>query len=473
MSTAVLPFNAWRRPAALGRGSNDFSYTVRLLAPYLTGTALLFLAKPSLLRPIFPLSTAVIGYLLYKRNESYFLSFLLWIYMLAPLLRRLVDWRTSYQEQSMILVAPLLVTLLPGMHLRRRLLRAVPVIRKAALLTLSAIAFGTGVGMIKHPGMNVILAALTWTAPIILCVFAATIREREMLPRVLTYTLLWGALLLSAYGIYQFVYAPPWDTYWLKLVSIGEAATSPSFGQPKRFGLRVWSTMNAPGPLGAFLSVAILWFIPRKGAAAALVVTASCTVLLLTMGRGVWFQTVVGILILAVGSGFKMSFRNLGVTLLVFVLFAGALQRLPGAADVNQRLTTFTHLSSDASANERQEMYGYLEGVILTTPMGNGLDTTHQIHEYPLDSSLLLLFLMTGWLGTCLYLGGLGIVGAAVLLSLRTSSIPRLAGGTCVLAGMTQLGSGDILLRQGGILLWLFAGLWASLPRVEIRRVAP
>ena len=472
MTTAVLPLSAWRRQGALGRGTNELSYTLRLLVPYLTGIALLFLARPSLLRPVFPLSTAIVGYLLYKRNESYFLSFLLWIYMLAPLLRRLVDWRTSYQEQSMILVAPLLVTLLPGMHLRRRLLRATPVIRKAALLTLSAILFGTGVGMIKHPGMNVVLAALTWTAPIVLCVFAATIRERTSLPRVLTWTFLWGALLLSAYGLYQFAYAPPWDIYWLKLVSIGAAATSPSFGQPKPFGIRVWSTMNAPGPLGAFLSVAIVWFVPRKSAVAALVVTASCIVLLLTMGRSMWFQTALGILILALGSGFKMSFRNLAVTLLVFVLFAGALQRLPGAADVNQRLTTFTHLSADASANERQDMYHYLEGVISTTPMGNGLDTTSQIHEYPLDSSLLLLFLMTGWLGTCLYLSGMVMVGAAVLLSLRTSSIPRLAAGAYVLAGMTQLGFGDVLLRQGGILLWLFAGLWASLPRVEVRRVA-
>ena len=46
--------------------------------------------------------------------------------MLTPLLRRAVDWRTVYQEQSMILLAPLLVTLLPAIHLRSRLAEVLP-----------------------------------------------------------------------------------------------------------------------------------------------------------------------------------------------------------------------------------------------------------------------------------------------------------------------------------------------------------
>jgi hypothetical protein len=88
-------------------------------------------------------------------------TFFLWIMMLAPILRRLVDWRSSYQEQSMILLAPLLLSLLPVLDLRSRLQAATSQVRNTAFLTFAGILFGTGVGLIKHPDAGVLLAALT------------------------------------------------------------------------------------------------------------------------------------------------------------------------------------------------------------------------------------------------------------------------------------------------------------------------
>jgi hypothetical protein len=228
MSSPALGVLHYDPPARPLGSCGDFESVSKTVVLLVALTLLLLALKPALLRPLFPAATCVVGYVIYKRNESYYLSFVLWIYMLTPLLRRVVDWKTSYQDPGMILAAPLLVSLLPAINLRRMLLVVAPVIRTGALLALSGIVFGTGVGLIKHHSLNVVTLALMWVAPIVLGVFTASIREREILGRVLSRTLLWGVLLMSAYGIYQYWVAPPWDALWLKEVDSGMQSHSRS-----------------------------------------------------------------------------------------------------------------------------------------------------------------------------------------------------------------------------------------------------
>ena len=434
---------------------------------FLGAILLLFLAKPTLLRPLFPLGACALGFWIYKRNEAYYLSFVLWISMLAPLLRRLVDWRSSYQEQSVILLAPLLLTLLPAIHLRRRLARVNPVIRDACLLAFACIAFGAGIGLIKHPGVSVILATTTWTAPIVLCLFTASIRERAMLARVLTRTFLAGVSLMAVYGVYQFVVAPPWDAYWLRTVNEGISATAPSFGQPRPYAMRVWSTMNAPGPLSTMIAVGLMWLATVDTVGAIAATLCGYVVLLLTMSRSAWLQTAIGLVILLIGCHPRLPMKSFLALLLMVVMVALGLQTIPQAVEIKQRFATFTELKSDDSANERQEMYAYVSQLIASTPLGDGLDTTYQIHNYPLDSSLLFLFYMTGWLGAACYLLAFLRLLMAILRSLRSVSMAKVAASAIVLSSMTQITSGDVLFRQGGILLWMFVGVWASLEALD------
>ncbi len=465
-ATSTTPVPLPGRVAAPARNRGDLAYTVRLVLPYLLAIALLLEVKPSLLRLLFPAGTLAVGYLLRKRNESYFISFLLWIYMLTPLLRRLVDWRTSYEEQSAILLAPLLLTLLPAIGLRRRLVSASPVLRRAALFALGALIFGAGVGLIQHPGASVILAALTWTAPILLCVYAATIRERGMLPEVVKRTFVSGLIVLSVYGVAQFVLAPAWDVYWLKEVSASEIA--PSFGLPHPFQIRVWSTMNSPGALAPFLSAAILWIIGAENLPPLLAQILGYMALLLTLVRGLWIQTALGVVLLLVVSRSRTRFRVLLSVALFVVAVAIAVRTVPHADVITRRFQSFTSLHGDESYNERREMYRYVEGVILTSPMGHGLDTTTDVHGYPLDSSLLSLFYELGWPGATLYLVALGSLLFTILKdtfqyrAMDSMARFRRTSGVVALAASTQMASGDIISRQGGVVLWLALGLWAA-----------
>ena len=315
--------------------------------------------------------------------------------------------------------------------------------------------------MIKHPGMAVILAAATWSAPIVLYVFAASIRERGMLVRVLSRTLLWGVLVMSVYGVYQFLIAPPWDTYWLRQISDGSVA--PSFGQPKPMAIRVWSTMNAPGPLAVMLSAALIWLAACGSAGAALIAFTGYGTLLLTLVRAAWAQTAIGWVALTAGCRARLSWKGTWSLILIAGVLVTCLRQLPQMAEVKQRFASFLSLRNDESAIERQEVYHYLLGRIATTPMGEGLDTVTEIHGHPIDSSLLLLFYMLGWPGALCYLSALATLTVHLIVGLRSFSRHRVAAAAIALSSITQIISGDVVYRQGGLLFWLFVGVWARL----------
>jgi len=152
---------------------------------------------------------------------------------------------TSYQKQSLILLAPLLVTLLPLIDLRTGW-RVYRDDRTGTLLTLSGVIFGAGIGLIKHPGPTVILSAVMWIGPMVLCVFAASIRDKEMLWAGAYQNISWVVLVM---GLYQFTSS--WSSAMGYLLAGGskQRFVLPSFGHPEPFGIRVWSTMNSPGSL--------------------------------------------------------------------------------------------------------------------------------------------------------------------------------------------------------------------------------
>jgi hypothetical protein len=340
-------------------------------------------------------------------------------------------------------------------------------IRTGTLLTLSGVIFGAGIGLIKHPGATVILSTVMWIGPMLLCVFAASIRDREMLGRVLTRTLAWGVLVMALYGIYQFVVAPPWDTYWL--VEVNRDSFSPSFGHPDPFGIRVWSTMNSPGAFALFLGAALIWLATRNGPMVAIANMMGYVALCLSLVRTAWMMTVLGLLIYVLTRRKMPSLKSAASTLLTLGLVTCGLLYVMQFHGVKERFESFSSLKSDRSVQERQSMYRYMEGYFLHTPLGDGLQSPAEYHGYLLDSTFAELFLMLGWIGGLSYAAGLGYLLMQMTVSLRRASGMRAAAVAVTLACASQAVSGDVVYRQGGVVLWLFVGVWAS---TSIRDVA-
>ena len=332
-------------------------------------------------------------------------------------------------------------------------------IRVATLLTLGGVIFGLGIGLIKNPGTTVVLSTIMWIGPMVLCIFAASIQDREKLARVLTSTFAWGVVVMSVYGVYQFIVAPPWDTYWLKQIDMVTA--SPSFGHPEPYGIRIWSTMNSPGAFALFLGAALIWLATRDGIAVNLANILGYVALCLSLVRTAWMMTAFGLILCVVMRRKMPSPKTIAVGVLTLGMIVGGLSYAAKFPRVQDRLKTFTSLKEDESVRERRAMYRFMEGYIISTPLGEGLQSPAEYHGYLLDSTFAELFFMLGWIGTLFYAAGLGYLLLKMTVGLtRASGVA--AGATAVVFAMaTQSVSGDILYRQGGVILWLFLGVWA------------
>lgn len=65
----------------------------------------------SLFRPGYVVLSLAVGIFLYFRYPMLYMGFLWWVWFITPLLSRLIDWRSSFDESRFILVAQYLVTL--------------------------------------------------------------------------------------------------------------------------------------------------------------------------------------------------------------------------------------------------------------------------------------------------------------------------------------------------------------------------
>src|SRR3954470_13468883 len=77
-------------------------------------TAGLIATKPGLVHYEFPIASLLTGAFLYRRNPVLYVAFTIWLYFLSPLIRQVVDFRSSWMDPNPILLAPLLATCITG-----------------------------------------------------------------------------------------------------------------------------------------------------------------------------------------------------------------------------------------------------------------------------------------------------------------------------------------------------------------------
>ena len=209
-------------------------------------TAGLVLIKPGVVHYEFPVLSLFAGAILYRRKPAAYVSFTIWLYFLSPLIRRIVDFRSSWVDPSPILLAPLLTTCITAWFLLTSLNRSW--FRRSSWpygLALVGIAAGALCGVVVNPNKKDVLAScLNWVAPICFGYYMAAFPfNRHQLKRAVTRTFIGGILVMGLYGLYQFAQAPAWDCNWLDMVTGGDISVS-ALGRPEPFGLRIWSTMD-------------------------------------------------------------------------------------------------------------------------------------------------------------------------------------------------------------------------------------
>jgi hypothetical protein len=419
----------------------------------------------SLLEYAFPISALVAAALLFRSAPASYMCFAWWIWFLTPGLRRYLDYWNGWSLVTPIALTPYLVSGVALFSVARHL----PKLRRMSLapfaLLLGGVAYGWIVGVSRLGFLAGTYGTISWLVPVGFGLHIATAsQKRSAYLDGIQQAFLWGLLVVSLYALFQYVAPPAWDIYWM--------ANAPMFsiGQPMPYQVRVFSTLNSPGPFAVVLAVGLLLLLANRSVWRWPIGTLGVVALLLTLVRGVWVCWLVGLAVYIAYLPWRTKWRlaavlaiaGLAVTLLVFD---------PSFESVRTRVLTLTDLANDRSLSERVSLVSRIVQVIVTTPFGGGLGATGvsvSLQNAPsgirdFDNGILETLYSLGWV-----FGGVFLFGTAWLL-LRglgrgESSDDRLtkavrASAVCIAA---TAGTGDAFSSVSGMLLWTCLGLLAS-----------
>lgn len=444
---------------------------------FCSGVAIL-LGAGNLLRLGFPLGCFAVGLFLYQRYPILYVGFTWWLWFLTPFIRRLIDYRTGWLEPNPVLLAPYLATVVTIATFLRHLPRLYRQDGLPFLLSFIAVIYGFLIGLVNsmfgisnkitflqkilesaigkfdftYTPIGVTVATLEWLTPVLFSYHLFINWQyypeyRQNTQRIFC----WGVLLTGVYGVLQYLVAPGWDRMWLwNVIETGNT----SFGRPEPLGIRVFSTMNAPGPYAMFMVAGLLLLLSGQGVIRFLATTVGYLAFLLTLSRTAWLSWSLGILIFITSLKPRFQMRLL-VTLLVIGVCAFPLTTIePFSEIISTRLQTFSNVQQDGSFQARAGIYDKVLGLALFELIGNGFGLPG------MDSAIIDMFLSIGWLGFLPYIGGIILLVFKLLQSSKSGFDPFVSAGTAIsLSILATLGLGNPLSEVTGVILWSFLGI--------------
>ena len=409
----------------------------------------------------FPLLSFAVGVLLYRRYPVLYIGFTWWIWMLTPFVARVVDLRSGWDSQRVMLVAPFLVTFISGYTLLRRLPTAGREGGLPYIITLLGLGYGTLIGLVNSSPYSVARALMDWLGPILFS-FHLFINWRSYPEhrKNIQQTFLWGVLITGAYGIFQYMTAPAWDNLWLT-----ESGMESSAGKPEPLQIRVWSTMHSPGPFGHFMMVGLLLLFSQQTPLVAPAAGVGYLAFLLSLVRSAWGGWLVGMVSLLSSLKPKLQMR---LILSMFVLSICVLPLTmiePFSQTISDRVGSISNLSSDQSYADRSGNYEANLNKALSNYLGNGIGGTWvggggKLSQVIVDSGIIDTFSTLGWLGGLPYLSGLGLMLFRIMRSphLRADAFIS-AAYAASLGSLLQLLFSTSTISLPGMLLWSFLGI--------------
>jgi O-Antigen ligase len=418
---------------------------------------------------VYPAAAVLVGMWLCRTSLRHYVSFVLWLWMLTPLVRRLADWQGGWRDPSLILLAPYLVTAWPAaLRLGRSALALaeiarVPSRRIAApagslvfALAGAAIALGIPFGVMGSTSAAV-MALLNWLVPLAFGWFIATTDRPDEIERAAVSTFRAAALVVGAYGVWQFLGPQPWDAEWMR------NSEMTTLGRPEPFEVRVFSTMHSPGVLGFFLMVPLVLWLAHPTIRSVPMASVAAISLVLSQVRTAWLGLAVSTLFLLAALPHRIRFRVValgGIAALIVMPFFFSPEVAEMAAT---RFASLTTPDSDTSALSRLEGHLLAFDFVGSHPFGGGLGATDPRVDQVMsinDSVIAAVLVQFGVVGAFLYLGGLVLVLAQLWRYYREA--PTLESMGLAAAGLGLLSTaalGAVTAGAAGVLFWLASGL--------------
>jgi hypothetical protein len=242
-----------------------------------------------------------------------------------------------------------------------------------------------------------------------------------------------------------------------------------SIGTPFPFLVRVFGTMNTPGPYATFLAAGMLVLLSSRGMTRFPSLAVAVLALLLTRTRAVWIAFFIGLVVQQLSLPVTRMPRRI-VALVVIALLAVPLTAIPEFRNtIVPRLSTLKDIGQDHSFISRMQFSHESADAIVETAAGNGVGSTGGAVKLSaggvrsLDNGFLELFYVFGWPGGAMFLLGLA---ALLYQSSRFSEATRdtfaAASRAGAVAMVAILPIGDIFSGPTGTLLWSMMGLSIS-----------
>jgi hypothetical protein len=419
-------------------------------------SAVCTLAAAKMMNLFFPAGCFAVGLLLYLRYPLLYISFTWWLWFLTPLIRRLVDYQSSFTEPSPILLSPLLVTFISGISFLKYFPQSIQRGGIPFILCFFSVFYSFLIGIIQNPIKGAVIDFLGWMAPLLFSFHLfVNWRKYPQYRQNTQRTFFWGVLVMGSYGVWQYLVAPEWDRFWLRNASVV------SFGTPEPLGIRVWSTLNAPQAFAGVMVAGLLLLFSQKGSLRFPAAALGYLSFLLSLARSAWLSWIAGLLFFFPSLQSNLQMRLI-ITITIGLLFVIPLTTIePFSTVINSRIESFSSTKTDGSYQDRTRGYNELIGLALSESMGKGLGYTIKHQSIGgRDSGILPLLFSFGWLGMIPYFGGILLLFFKILQSPEGkfdtfASVSRaIALGTFAQIPLNIVTTGII-----GMVFWGFLGI--------------
>ena len=435
--------------------------------------AFLFTPVAGPLRYGFPALSFFFAFLVYRQSKPFYAGFVVWLWMLAPLVRRVVEYRAG-GSASLVLSAPFLACAVPLLLNLTSLGELFTAEGYPILFAGAGIAYGLGVGVLTRNHIpNIAIDLSFWIAPLLFAFFV--LRFRSQIHEIRTSiekAFIWGAAVIGAYGIYQYFVLAPWDAVWMESVHLA------SLGFPEPQQVRVFSTMNNPQICAAFLVAGIFFATKSHRKIKWLALPVATLSLLLTESRTAWLGFLVGFAYLFFYLPVRQKLQITVAGMLSAALVVVALQG-PQKDILASRFQSFLTPSQDSSVGSRLGGYAVLLPELVSSPFGVGIGIDESSPDSPTskggeglgfgDSAILALLFELGIPGALVYLVGVRYGARASFGgTLREDVGDVLASRAIIISLAISLLATNVITGSGGFLFWTAIMLAATRHKVTV-----
>jgi hypothetical protein len=413
-------------------------------------------------RLLYPATNFALAGVLFAKRSPWYPAHCVLVFCFVSLVRRLVDEQAGWDASNPVLLTPYLCASLAGLSFVGYWARRQPRHLGPFLVLALCVAWGTALAILHERFFGALVDALKWSVGPLFAVYLLGNRDRlAQVREVVEPCLIWAGAAMAVYGIAQFIDPPIWDANWMRNV---EELGLTSIGQPEPFEVRVFSTMNSPGSLGAVLLAATVIALKRGALTTALAVPLMIVGLALCQYRQMWAATVFAVALVLISSRSAIPQRNLLVLLaaVCVLLSSAAAPRIREA--ITQRATTLATLKQDESLESRLDQYAafarldnLIEGEGLAI---NGASRRLDKQEpVAFDGGLIEVWRSMGIIMGTVFLATLITLVASLFVGSPVLVNAPLFDRAIALATFAQIPMGAVHVGELGFWAWMFLGM--------------